>query len=470
MTSETTNSGSSLTDLLSVIFAQASGISQAAIPSTSASDPASALLSLIRQARSRIDALSLISSNDSIDDLPTSSLRAVLLGSIYANVISTSRTKPGDFSARKELLKQSKDAYRSFLSQLISLGILDRSSSNEYVRSLFSQAETVVRSDKSPVPEAAAARRAAKIAAMKLERALVNALDTFRNAARAKSSSTGALRSTNTGLETNKSTSISSAVPDTAFDLLILPKRSGDDEDGDEEEEGKDDAFVGGSQQDENGVKIPTNLRSYLIMLCHLHALQSFSALDSTFTELTLLQSMPANAERESQARANQERQEIERRSQQGGDSDWRLDQRWGTSNDGPLMDKKGKPLRPFTILPGQGNSNRGAGNLGTAQGQLDERRRLQSQVFQQSHRLPTMTIDEYLEEEERRGNIIQGGGQASADKPTTKETLALRSEGYGVGTRDAEEAEEEQRQKANDWDDFAEANPKGIGNTMNRG
>ena len=322
MTSETTNSGSSLTDLLSVIFAQASGISQAAIPSTSASDPASALLSLIRQARSRIDALSLISSNDSIDDLPTSSLRAVLLGSIYANVISTSRTKPGDFSARKELLKQSKDAYRSFLSQLISLGILDRSSSSEYVRSLFSRAETVVRSDKSPVPEAAAARRAAKIAAMKLERALVNALDTFRNAARAKTSSTGALRSTNTGLETNKSTSISSAIPDTAFDLLILPKRSGEDEDGDEEEEGKDDAFVGGSQQDENGVKIPTNLRSYLIMLCHLHALQSFSALDSTFTELTLLQSMPANAERESQARANQERQEIERRSQQGGDSD----------------------------------------------------------------------------------------------------------------------------------------------------
>ena len=51
--------------------------------------------------------------------------------------------------------------------------------------------------------------------------------------------------------------------------------------------------------------------------------------------------------------------------------------------------------LRPFTILPS------GAG----------ERERFQNQVFGPSHRLPTMSIDEYLEIERQRGNIITGGG-----------------------------------------------------------
>lgn len=54
--------------------------------------------------------------------------------------------------------------------------------------------------------------------------------------------------------------------------------------------------------------------------------------------------------------------------------------------------------MRPFTILPA------GAG----------ERARMQGEVFRPGHRLPTMGIDEYLEEESRRGNIIGGGGYVS--------------------------------------------------------
>lgn len=53
------------------------------------------------------------------------------------------------------------------------------------------------------------------------------------------------------------------------------------------------------------------------------------------------------------------------------------------------------KPLRPFTILP----SN------------AAERARLQAQVFGPGYNLPTMSIDEYLEIEKQRGNIITGGG-----------------------------------------------------------
>jgi hypothetical protein len=39
------------------------------------------------------------------------------------------------------------------------------------------------------------------------------------------------------------------------------------------------------------------------------------------------------------------------------------------------------------------------------------DRARLQEQVFQADHRLPTMSIDEYLEIERQRGNILTGGG-----------------------------------------------------------
>lgn len=53
------------------------------------------------------------------------------------------------------------------------------------------------------------------------------------------------------------------------------------------------------------------------------------------------------------------------------------------------------QPLRPFTILPSEAG----------------ERARFQNQVFGPSHRLPTMSIDEYLEIERQRGNIITGGG-----------------------------------------------------------
>jgi hypothetical protein len=49
------------------------------------------------------------------------------------------------------------------------------------------------------------------------------------------------------------------------------------------------------------------------------------------------------------------------------------------------------KPLRPFVI------SNRG-------------REEIQKQVFRPGHNLPTMTIDEYLELERQRGNILSGG------------------------------------------------------------
>jgi hypothetical protein len=102
----------------------------------------------------------------------------------------------------------------------------------------------------------------------------------------------------------------------------------------------------------------------------------------------------------------------------------------------GPLLSKQGKPLQPFTLL--------------------NDRQELARGVFRPGHNLPTMTIDEYLEEERRRGGIIEGGGEASWHRPEPDED-------------DIEKADEE-TMKARAWDEFVEANPKGSGNTLNRG
>jgi immunoglobulin-binding protein 1 len=111
------------------------------------------------------------------------------------------------------------------------------------------------------------------------------------------------------------------------------------------------------------------------------------------------------------------------------------------------------QPLRPFTILPA---------------GASADRARLQGQVFRPDHRLPTMSIDEYLAIEQERGNIISGGGKASEEALTTSEQLALDAE--QDGTAYAETREEERRQKDENWARFTDVNPKGAGNTMNRG
>ena len=102
----------------------------------------------------------------------------------------------------------------------------------------------------------------------------------------------------------------------------------------------------------------------------------------------------------------------------------------------GPILSKEGKPLRPFTLL--------------------DSRQRLRDGVFRPDHSLPTMTIDEYLEEEKRRGGMIEGGGEQSGVPAEPDE--------------DNYEKADMETMKARDWDQFTEANPRGSGNTLNRG
>lgn len=162
---------------------------------------------------------------------------------------------------------------------------------------------------------------------------------------------------------------------------------------------------------------------------------QTFQSLDLLMQELSMLSAM-RNAPPPSQPPPDDARQ----RSNLGGSNysdrlDPSLAQLLNGERNGPLLNKKGNPMQPFTLL--------------------DRRSQLQQGVFRSGHNLPTMTIDEYLEEEKRRGNIIQGGEQSGVQPEIDEDDL---------------DKADEETMKARAWDEYVEANPKGAGNTLNRG
>lgn len=161
---------------------------------------------------------------------------------------------------------------------------------------------------------------------------------------------------------------------------------------------------------------------------------QTFQALESIAQELHILSMAPANPRPAQDSHAPDARQ---RNGRDDGYSE-RLDSpsHLSAGLSGPMLSADGKPLRPFTLL-------------GT-------RQRMQDGVFRPDHSLPTMTIDEYLDEERRRGGMIEGGGAQSGLAPEPNED-------------DFDKADDE-TMKARAWDEYVENNPKGSGNTLNRG
>lgn len=102
----------------------------------------------------------------------------------------------------------------------------------------------------------------------------------------------------------------------------------------------------------------------------------------------------------------------------------------------GPLISATGKPLRPFIITG-------------------SKRQEILNGVFRPGHTLPTMSLDEYLDREFERGNILSGGGPQAVVEEVEK----------------SEAVEEAEMYKARGWDDYKDANPRGWGNKgYNRG
>ncbi|KAK0672249.1 putative PP2A regulatory subunit TAP46 [Cercophora samala] len=166
----------------------------------------------------------------------------------------------------------------------------------------------------------------------------------------------------------------------------------------------------------------------------------TFNALDSLNREMEILSMAPPQPPPSAQQNQQQAEDDMRRRGVTSDDSySDRLDimnRALGSGKGGPILSQQGKPLQPFTLLANRQEMTKG--------------------VFRPSHNLPTMTIDEYLEEERRRGGIIEGGGEASGRAPEPDE--------------DNYEKAEREMYKARAWDEFVEENPRGAGNTINRG
>ncbi|KAK5998439.1 hypothetical protein PT974_00818 [Cladobotryum mycophilum] len=174
-------------------------------------------------------------------------------------------------------------------------------------------------------------------------------------------------------------------------------------------------------------------VRDVYIANVHFSIHTTFQSLDSLNREVPLLSSAPSPT----LAPTPNTNTNTRDRADDSNDTSFRLDQplrqlRPGAG--GPLLTKQGKPLQPFTLVGSRADLARG--------------------VFRPGHNLPTMSIDEYLEEERRQGNILSGGTDPT--KPEVDE--------------DDMEAVDRETYKAREWDDFTDNNRKGAGNTLNMG
>ena len=186
-------------------------------------------------------------------------------------------------------------------------------------------------------------------------------------------------------------------------------------------------------------------VREVYLAEIHQAAHEAFQALDGLNQEIQVLAMAPDPEETYDRGRGDQDSRRWRQQSSMAGeltetrDSSGRLGpplRDFTASNKSPLLSRNGKPLRPFTLV--------------------GSRQEVRKGVFRPGHNLPTMSIDEYLVEEKRRGNMIDGGGQTSLARPDPDE--------------DDMEKMDEETYKARAWDEFKEENPRGAGNTLNKG
>jgi len=142
--------------------------------------------------------------------------------------------------------------------------------------------------------------------------------------------------------------------------------------------------------------------------------------------------------------------------SREEEDLSWRVE-RLASSDDGPLVSPSGKVLRPFTILPSRSSASSASTN----------RVKLRAEVFRPDWTLPTMSVDQYLDEQRAMGNFLSGGGPAQASQLTPSQRAKIEAEEDNLA---GDIKAEELRTKAVEWNEFTDVHRKGEGNMMNRG
>lgn len=215
------------------------------------------------------------------------------------------------------------------------------------------------------------------------------------------------------------------------FDCIFIDKYTSDGSNNDDDDDDDDE------DDDDNEI-----LREYIIRLLKYLNVISKNQIQSIEMELDLLIT-------NEKSKMNNDVRQPERNNNKEDNEIWKIDE---IQDNNTLLDKNGKPLKPFVLLPSTSSTS--------------TRQQLKSQVFQPSHRLPTMTIDEYLNNEYEMGNVLQGGNE---NEPTSKDKLKLKSE--MDGSKEGEESIDKLRIDDENWKIFTDENEKGSGNKlMNKG
>ncbi|KAJ6261277.1 Dihydroxyacetone kinase [Drechslerella dactyloides] len=168
-------------------------------------------------------------------------------------------------------------------------------------------------------------------------------------------------------------------------------------------------------------------IRALHLSQIQLATMQALQQLEGINLEIDILGKAPSGDELHAIRQQREEDDRSRRRKPDDNYSD-RVDpsEIFRKANGRPLLSSDGKPLRPFTLL--------------------QNREMVKGQVFGPGHRLPTVTIDEYLEETRKQGGIIEGGGEQSGRQPEPDE--------------DNMDLADQETYKAREWDEFKEANP----------
>ncbi|GAA5904599.1 hypothetical protein JCM8208_004826 [Rhodotorula glutinis] len=387
-----------------------------------------------------IDHLGVLSPNDTLADLSTRNLRCLVVPALQAQLALAVRTRGGQ--ERLEWLHRARTHWTTFLDLVDRYGVLDSGpggsgggDGDERRKAL--QGPRI--GDTDP-----ARRRAGKIAQFKMEREIKGTLDELRRRRRTRRVRGSAAPTTSSSSSSSTPTTTTTAAAAAAVDDDDYPSSSSDEDDATE-----------------------SVARPLLVNLVTLHALRAHADLDSISHESDLLEhglklsEIPspgphsgAHTDGRASTREGDGEEEADR---------WRLDSLGDKGGKGPRLSPGGKVLRPFTILP---SSSAGGSS---ASGQLSTRLRLQSEVFRESWRLPTMTIDEYLAQEEQAGRVLKGGGERTTDE-VDQARRDERADDEEEDTREGYERVERGLGKKREWDDYRDEHRKGEGNMHNRG
>lgn len=325
-----------------------------------------------------------ISDNEELREISTPSLRVLFIASMQVAVESNARVSQDSEYRRERLhhLENAVAAARRFAQDMDRLKVLPPPLLALLLQRVTAlERSSVASPDDTTALGIAADKRQLKIRLLRLDREMRRHLKTYKIEFYERVLRLGVCEGS------EDITHPRNMIEDPFYDLLMLNLRNPDDFDEFDDESGEPSMLE--LSQDNATVPQPKSVREYLLLNLALHALHTISLLDSAGQEFAILRSTPEVVQPPTEPRDD-------------GDRTWRVDPSLIGASQGPLLSQDGRPLRPFTITPSAANAL-----SAMYEGPGSARERLQGQVFRPSHRLPTMSIDEFLAEEQRRGNII---------------------------------------------------------------